>query len=178
MRALAIGAVLLLFAGAHDGGVTARAASTGTHAALPDEVRDINGNRLSAVSLRGRVILLDFWARWCAPCLSELPRLKELRAGYPRDDFEIVGVMLEGASRRTLVSWLNRHRIDWPQVQERGGYSGGLATRFGVQSLPATVLFDRDGTVAATGLRGDALAARVDELVARPRVPTIAGGME
>jgi thiol-disulfide isomerase/thioredoxin len=110
-------------------------------------------------------VLLDFWGTWCAPCLNELPRLKQLRERYSRDDLEIIGIMIEAASRRTLVSWLNRHRIDWPQVHERS-YSGPLARAYGVSSLPATVLFRRDGALDAAGLRGERLARRVTELVA------------
>lgn len=129
------------------------------------EMVDLDGRRWTADRLRGRVVLIDFWATWCAPCLGELPRLRQLRDRYDRRDFEIIGVMLEAASKRTLVSWLNRNRIDWPQVQERGGYAGSVARAYGVDRLPWTVLIDRDGQVAAIGLRGEPLADRIEELV-------------
>ena len=129
------------------------------------QVTDLRGTIWTPERLRGRVILIDFWATWCAPCLSELPRLKELRDRYGRDEFEILGVMLDAASKRTIVSWLNRHRIDWPQVHERAGYNGAVPAAFGVQQLPATVLLDQSGNVAAIGLRGEALGERVEQLV-------------
>jgi thiol-disulfide isomerase/thioredoxin len=134
---------------------------------------DIGGHRWTNEDLRGRVVLLDFWATWCAPCLAELPRLKTLRNRHDRRDFEILGISLDAVSRQTLVSWLNRNRIEWPQVHERGGYSGETARKFGIDRLPRSILVDRDGSIAAIDLRGDALVSRVDALVSgavtRPR---------
>jgi len=135
------------------------------------EASDLQGTLWTPERLRGRVVLIDFWATWCAPCLAELPRLKSLRERYSRDEFEILGVMLDVTSRRTVVSWLNRHRIDWPQIHERGGYNGALPAAFGVRALPATVLVDADGRIAGVNLRAEALAARIAELVHAPAGP-------
>ena len=129
------------------------------------DARDLEGRRWTADTIRGRVVLLDFWATWCAPCLAELPRLKALRGRYGREQFEILGISLDAVDRRAFVSWLNRQRIDWPQVHERGGYAASLPRLFGVDRLPRTVLLDRDGRVAAVDLRGEALARAVDTLV-------------
>ncbi len=125
---------------------------------------DLDGQRWTAADLRGRVVLLDFWATWCAPCLAELPRLKTLRARHSRADFEILGISLDVTSRRSFVSWLNRNRIDWPQVHERAGYAANLPRLFGVDRLPRTLVIARDGTIAATDLRGERLAAVIDAL--------------
>lgn len=163
---LVAGAELKLRAAALNDTTVSRAA-TGV---LTLRATDLHGRSWTADRLRGRVMLIDFWATWCAPCLAELPRLKALREGYTREEFEILGVMLESSSRRTIVSWLNRHRIDWPQIQERGGYSGALAAAFGVRQLPATVLVDTHGRVAAVGLRGNALRQRIEQLVNAARL--------
>jgi thiol-disulfide isomerase/thioredoxin len=128
-------------------------------------VADLDGVRWTADRLHGRVVLLDFWATWCAPCLADLPRLKALRDRHPRSDFEIVGISLDSSNRRTLVSWLNRNRIDWPQIHEARGYNADTSRLFGVDRLPMTILIDRDGTVAAVGLRGERLGARIEKLV-------------
>ena len=135
-------------------------------------VVDVAGDRWTADHLRGRVLLLDFWATWCAPCLAELPRLKALREQYSRSDFEILGISLDAASSFTLRSWLNRHRIEWPQIHERAGYAGKLPEQFGVDRLPRTVLLDRNGRIAAFDLRGERLAEAVRSLVAEP-APTL-----
>lgn len=127
--------------------------------------RDLNGRTWTPEDLRGRVVLIDFWATWCAPCLAEFPRLKALHAAMPREAFEIVGVSLDVLSRRDLISWLNRQRIDWPQIHERGAYAGATAQRFGIDRLPRTILLARDGSIAALDLRGEELERRVRQLV-------------
>ena len=137
---------------------------------------DLSGSRWTADDFRGRVVVIDFWATWCAPCLAELPRLKAMRETYGRDDLELIGVMLDPSSRHTLVSWLNRNRIDWPQIQERHGYSGALARSFGVRQLPATILVDHRGALAGVDLRGEALAARVRAAIAARRLDAGADG--
>lgn len=126
---------------------------------------DLDGRVWSSESLRGRVVLIDFWATWCAPCLAELPRLRQLHATYPARDFIIVGVSLDRSSPRDFRSWLQRHDIRWPQVREVGGYDSPLATHFGVEVLPASLLVGRDGRLVARDLRGESLTTRVRELV-------------
>ena len=149
----------------------------GRSLALPDvRATDISGTAWTTDQLRGRVTVIDFWATWCAPCLAEMPRLKRIRESYPRSELEILGVALEPGARRTLVSWLNRNRVDWPQIQERG-YDGALATAFGVRELPATVVVDVDGRISAIGLRGEALEQHVAGLVLGARQRASAMGV-
>jgi thiol-disulfide isomerase/thioredoxin len=124
----------------------------------------IDGQSLEFEQLRGRVVLLDFWATWCAPCLAEMPRLKRLYAAYPREDFMLVGISLDGSDRRMFTSWLRRNRIGWPQVQDARGYNGDLARRFAVETLPVTLLFDRDGRLAHRDLRGPRLESAIRAL--------------
>jgi thiol-disulfide isomerase/thioredoxin len=143
-----------------------QARQSASSALLRFTATDLDSQRWTAASLRGRVVLIDFWATWCAPCLAELPRLKALHARHPRKDFEILGISLDATSRQSLISWLNRNRIDWPQVHERSGYSGDVPRLFGIDRLPKTLLLDRDGAVAAVDLRGERLVAQVDDLVA------------
>ena len=132
------------------------------------EATDLSGTRWTAERLRGRVVLLDFWATWCAPCLADIPRLKALRARYPRTDFEILGISLDATSRRSFISWLNRNRIEWPQVHERAAYGGAIPQLFGIDRLPRTILIARDGSVAGVDLRGERLAAAIDVLIDHP----------
>lgn len=126
---------------------------------------DVEGRVWSSESLRGRVVLIDFWATWCAPCLAELPRLRQLHATYPAREFVIVGVSLDRSSPRDFRSWLQRHDIGWPQVREVGGYDSPLAAHFGVEVLPASWLIGRDGRLVDRDLRGERLTMRVRQLV-------------
>lgn len=126
---------------------------------------DLDGRAWSPELLRGRVVLVDFWATWCAPCLAELPRLRALHARYRARDLVIIGISLDRSSTRDFRSWLQRHGIGWPQVREVGGYDSPLAAQFAVDALPASFLFGRDGRLVARDLRGDALTVRVARLV-------------
>jgi thiol-disulfide isomerase/thioredoxin len=126
---------------------------------------DLDGRVWSSESLRGRVVLIDFWATWCAPCLAELPRLRQLHARYDTRDLVILGISLDRSSARDFRSWLQRQDIGWPQVREVGGYDSPLAAQFGVEVLPASFLVGRDGRLVGRDLRGEALTARVRQLV-------------
>ncbi|MDQ3168878.1 MAG: TlpA family protein disulfide reductase [Acidobacteriota bacterium] len=130
------------------------------------EFRTIDGTRMTLEALRGKVVLLDFWATWCAPCLVELPRLRRLHDELGNASLVIVGVSLDTTEPRRLASWTRRNNIGWPQVHDGRGYNGALARQFGVEELPATLLFDRDGRLAARDLRGVRLEATIRALLA------------
>ncbi len=132
---------------------------------VPWRATDIDGRAWSSDTLHGRVVLVDFWATWCAPCLEDLPRLKRLHAREGPRGLTIIGVSLDRATTRDFRSWLQRQAITWPQVREAGQYESPLARTFGVEAIPASYLFDRDGRLHATSLRGDALETRVSALV-------------
>jgi thiol-disulfide isomerase/thioredoxin len=129
------------------------------------DVRDMAGRRWTAADLRGRVVVMDFWATWCPPCWKELPWLRRIHEKDPAR-IQVLGVSLDVTDRRTLVAWLNRQRVEWPQVWETHGYESALAERFGVGALPTTLVIDRYGRVVAMNLRGAKLVAAVDTLLA------------
>lgn len=153
--------------------IGARASDEGSRATAPApasaamewQATDIEGRTWSSSTLRGRVVLVDFWATWCAPCLEELPRLKRLHARYGARELTIIGVSLDRSSGRDFRSWLQRQGIGWPQVRQSGQYDSPLARAFDVDAIPASYLFDRDGRLDGTALRGDRLDARVNALV-------------
>jgi thiol-disulfide isomerase/thioredoxin len=135
-------------------------------------LRDTDGRVWTADDLRGRVTLIDVWATWCAPCLTELPYLKRARARYGREDFEILGVSFDVSDRRTFVSWLNRHRVDWPQVFDGRGRQGPAARQLRAVAVPTSYLIDRQGRVVGANLRGERLLAAIDVAVGRGRAPS------
>ena len=134
-------------------------------AAFPDVV-DVSGRAWTSRDLRGKVVVLAFWARWCPTCLRELPELARLRARHG-GEVEVVGVCLDGGSRRDLSAWLARHRYDFPQVQEGHGFEGGLARQFAVDRVPGLLLFDRNGSLAVRDVAGGQLSPLVSALLAR-----------
>jgi thiol-disulfide isomerase/thioredoxin len=130
---------------------------------------DIEGRELTASSLRGRVVVLDFWATWCAPCLAEVATYQRLRRDHDASRLEIIGVSVDVMDRRGLVSWLNRQDVTWTQIHDRRGYTGELAQQFKVVMLPTTYVFDADGKLVAANLRGERLLEAVAELLAPAR---------
>jgi thiol-disulfide isomerase/thioredoxin len=100
-------------------------------------LRDLDDRVWTTDALRDRVVLVDAWATWCAPCLAELPRLRALAAAHP-DRLVILGLSLDTMPRHAFVGWLRRHDITWPQVFDGRGYGGAVATRIGIDTLPAS----------------------------------------
>jgi thiol-disulfide isomerase/thioredoxin len=124
------------------------------------DVVDLQGRKWTASSLKGRVVLIDFWASWCAPCLSQIPELKQLRERYGADGFEVLAISLDSSPRRDMVAWLNRQGVAWPQVHDGRAFNSPAARRFGVRALPASLLVV-DGRIAAESLQGKVLADAV-----------------
>ena len=122
------------------------------------EFRTFEGEELAAKDLLGRIVLVDFWATWCAPCLEELPNLRRIHEELASRGVLILGVSVDQTSDRAqLRTWLRRNEIEWPQVWDNRGVDGQLAKRFGVEAVPRTVVIDRAGRMVAVDLRGDAL---------------------
>ncbi len=123
------------------------------------------GPVVAAADLRNRVVLVDVWATWCAPCLAEMPTLRDLHQRHA-GTLTIVGVSVDSRTRRDLRQWLQRQNVTWPQVFDGRGLTGPLAMQLGVDRLPRSFLFDHRGRLVATDLRGDALVAAIDTLAA------------
>jgi thiol-disulfide isomerase/thioredoxin len=129
-------------------------------AVVPDfEFTDFNGTRRSFSEFRGRVVLLDFWASWCGPCLADIPELKGVYQKFQTQGFEIIGMNSEAIGQKEvdaefLKSGEAKARqitgtrgVKWPQSVN--ATSLPVASRFGVESLPAKFLVDREGRLVA-----------------------------
>lgn len=139
-----------------------------TEAFATFDARDMDDRRWTTASLRGRVVVLDFWATWCAPCLADIPWYRQIVERFDTR-VQVIGISLDTTDRRTLAAWLNRQRVDWPQVWDARGYDSALADQFGVTALPTSVLVGTDGRVVAVNLRGQRLVAAIEGLLASGR---------
>jgi thiol-disulfide isomerase/thioredoxin len=118
-------------------------------------VKDLEGQTLRLSDLKGKYVLIDFWATWCAPCVAETPRLKQLYETYHDKGFEIVGVSLD-ETLTPLKDFVKARKIPWPQAHNLTCGSD-LQGAFDVNTIPATFLVGPDGNVERLELRGESL---------------------
>lgn len=136
-------------------------------------VKSSSGADLVLEKYRGKIVLLDFWATWCIPCRVDIPEVRKIWKTYGGDQFLIIGINLD--SNRTLFdAYVKEESLTWPQYYDGLGWGNKLAQLYGVYSIPHTVLIDQDGVIRATGLRGEALSVKVDELL--KKLPKQTGG--
>lgn len=119
--------------------------------------------RLSDYVGKGNYVLVDFWASWCGPCRAEMPNVRNAYNRFHPKGFEIVGISLDSQSD----DWQHATEqmgITWPQMSDLKGWKSEAATLYGVRSIPFTLLFDPDGKVVATGLRGESLMQKLEQV--------------
>lgn len=144
----------------------APASSTAGRKPAPDfELERPDGETVQLSDYRGKVVLIDFWASWCGPCVRALPELMEIKKGFADRDLQVVGVSLD-RSREKYEQFVRRHGMDFPQNFDGKQWNNEVARLYGVRSIPRTVLLDREGRIAQVNARGRALQAAIERLLA------------
>lgn len=125
----------------------------------------VDGKDFDLEKLRGKVVLVDFWASWCGPCISEMPNVVATYKKLHDKGFEIVGISLD-EDKAAMEASMKKLGMTWPQYFDGKGWQNTISTSFGIKSIPAAWLIDKKGMLRETDLRGETLGAGVEKLLA------------
>lgn len=128
----------------------------------------LDGTPFDQASLDGQVVLVDFWATWCGPCIAELPNVLEQYEKYHARGFEVIGISLD-EDKKALVDFVSERKIPWPilfEQSEGSGWNHPMATKYGISGIPTVILVGRDGRVVSLDVRGEKLGQALDKLFA------------
>ena len=125
----------------------------------------VKGKNVDLAEMKGKVVLIDFWATWCGPCVAELPNVIAAYNKLHDKGFEIVGISLDD-DKAALTKFIKDKEMPWPQYFDGKGWDNEISSRFGVRSIPAMWLVGKDGKLVSTNVRGQ-LEAMVEKELAK-----------
>lgn len=113
---------------------------------------------------KNKLVLIDFWASWCGPCIKEMPNVVAAYDKYKSKGFEIVGISLD-EEKSAWTDAIKKLNMTWPQMSDLKGWQSELGAAYQVSSIPLTLLVDQDGRIIAENLRGSQLEEKLQEIL-------------
>jgi thiol-disulfide isomerase/thioredoxin len=119
----------------------------------------LDGRKVDLSKMKGKVVLIDFWATWCGPCIKEIPHLKEMYNKYRGEGFEVVSISLDdGAARDRVEAIIKNKGVTWPiGFEGRPFNESTYAREYNIKQLPTVWLLDKNGKIVDTDARGERL---------------------
>jgi peroxiredoxin len=124
----------------------------------------VNGDTIHLSSLKGKVVLLDFWASWCGPCRYSNKQLVKLYPKYKSKGFEIFSVSIDD-DKSKWKNAIKKDKIDWLQVNDAGGWDAQTAVKWNINEIPTSYLIDKKGKLIAMDLEGKELEKTLKDLL-------------
>ncbi len=125
--------------------------------------KGLDGKPIALKDYAGKVVLVDFWATWCPPCREEIPSLVMLHKKFAGKGFEILGVSLDGPEQKKIAGFTQQNGMVWRHVYDGGGWEAAVSRKYGVRSIPFTVLIGKDGKIIAVGADAELLNGLLEE---------------
>jgi peroxiredoxin len=126
-----------------------------------------DGSSVDMSELRGKVVLVDFWASWCPDCIREMPAVRQTYQKYKERGFAVIGISLD-KDPQALANFVARKLIPWPQYFDGKGWENDFATKYGVHAIPEMWLINQRGEVVSTDISVEELEQRIEQLLSLP----------
>lgn len=125
---------------------------------------DVDGKPFQFSSIKGKYVLIDFWASWCVPCRKENPNVVKAYQKYKEKNFEIVGISLD-TQRESWIKAIADDKLEWINVSDLKGWKNEVSMDYGIKAVPSNFLVDPEGKIIGVNLRGEDLEKKLAEIL-------------